>query len=105
MPLTPSERSTRASIAGATRWAHTDRRQASADARRRQMAKYEALVDPDGQLDPAERAARADNARKADMQRLALKSAKARRLRAGGPAATSETPNEATPADAPKQAS
>ena len=82
MPLSSSERSTRAQIAANTRWAHTDRRKASEDARQRQMAKYEALVDPDGALDPAERSRRADNARKAAMQRLALKSAKSRRLAA-----------------------
>lgn len=84
MPLTPSERSIRAQIAANKRWAHTDRRKASEDARQRQMERYEDLVDPTGVLDPAERAARADNARKADMQRLALKSAKARRARAEG---------------------
>lgn len=82
MSLTPAERSTRASIAANTRWQNTDRKQASADARRRQLARYETTVDPDGNLPPAERAQRADNALRADMQRLALKSAKARRLQA-----------------------
>lgn len=81
MSMTPSERSLRAQVAANTRWAKADRTQASHDARRRQLERFERLVDPDGTLDPAERAERADNARKAEMQRLALKSAKARRLR------------------------
>ncbi len=80
--LTPAERSMRASIAAQTRWSNTDRRQASADARRRQLERYEAQVDPEGVLAPEERAKRADNALRADMQRLALKSAKARRIKA-----------------------
>jgi hypothetical protein len=43
------------------------------------MEKFERQVDPDNTLLPAERAKRAENARKAYYQRLALKSAKARR--------------------------
>ncbi len=91
MPLTPSQRSMRAQIAANTRWAHTDRRKASEDARQRQMAKYEALVDPDGTLEPDERSRRADNARKAAMQTLALRSAKARRLAREAKAAPQDT--------------
>jgi hypothetical protein len=45
------------------------------------MAKFEREVDPDGSLDPHERAVRAEHLRKAYFQRLALKSAKARRAR------------------------
>lgn len=45
------------------------------------MAKFEREVDPDGTLDPVERAIRAEHLRKAYFQRLALKSAKARRAR------------------------
>jgi hypothetical protein len=79
--LTAAERSLRAQSAANTRWAHTDRRQASEDARERQLRRFEKLVDPDGIQSPEERALRAENARKAHMASLALKSAKARRLR------------------------
>jgi hypothetical protein len=42
-------------------------------------AKFEREVDPEGKLSPQERAKWAEYARRAHMQRLALKSAKARR--------------------------
>ena len=44
-------------------------------------AKFEAEVDPEGILEPAERARRAEHARQAHYKRMALKSAKARRER------------------------
>jgi hypothetical protein len=44
------------------------------------MAKFEREVDPDNSLPPAERAKRAEHLRKAYFQRLALKSARSRRL-------------------------
>lgn len=47
------------------------------------MAKFEREVDPDHALDPAERQRRAENKRKAYFQRLAFKSAQARRKAAG----------------------
>jgi hypothetical protein len=43
------------------------------------LAKFEREVDPENILDPAERARRAEYKRRAHMQRLALKSAQARR--------------------------
>ena len=43
------------------------------------MAKFEAQVDPEGTMLPAERARRAEHLRKAHFSRLALKSARARR--------------------------
>jgi len=46
------------------------------------LDKFERQVDPDGTLDPAERALRAASARKAHFSRLALKSAQARRKKA-----------------------
>jgi hypothetical protein len=46
-------------------------------------AKFEREVDPDGLLTPRERAKRAEFARKAHMQRMALKSVQARRRRKG----------------------
>ena len=51
------------------------------------LEKFEHAVDPDGKLTPAERAKRADFARKAHFQRLALKSAKVRKQRREGGAA------------------
>jgi hypothetical protein len=47
-------------------------------------AKFEREVDPEGLLDPAERARRAQMARKAYFTRLALKSAQARAKKARG---------------------
>jgi hypothetical protein len=62
-------------------WAQTEDRAArTAPARRAMLEKFEHAVDPDGKLTPAERAKRAEFARKAHFQRLALKSAKARRV-------------------------
>jgi len=43
------------------------------------MRKFEEQVDPDGTLAPQERAKRAENAKRAHFQRLALKSAVSRR--------------------------
>jgi hypothetical protein len=51
------------------------------------LAKFERQVDPNNDLLPAERAKRAENARKAHYAELALKSARARRRRAMGGAA------------------
>ncbi len=48
------------------------------------MARFEREVDPDGVLDPEDRAARAAAARKAYMLRLALKSRDVRRARLHG---------------------
>jgi hypothetical protein len=81
--LTPEERKQRARIAGHESWARTkDRTKRTQPGRDANRAKYEAIVDPNGELDPAERAKRAENAFKADMARLAFQSAKARRKRA-----------------------
>lgn len=78
-----SERSLAASIAANEGWARCpDRSARTSPARAALMAKFETLVDPNGELAPVERAKRAENARRAHFQRLALKSAKARRSRA-----------------------
>ena len=85
MSLTASERRLRAQIAANTSWANTADRQArTAPATRAALDRFERQVDPDGTLDPAERAKRAENARKAYFQQLAFKSAKARRARRDG---------------------
>ena len=82
MDLTPEERAMRARVAVHTSWAHTvDRAARTAPARDAAFARYERQVDPDGVLPPDVRRQRAEHARKADMQRLAMKSAQARRKR------------------------
>jgi hypothetical protein len=77
--LTPAERSLRAKLAAHTRWQNTGSTEASEHARQRDVARVEREVDPDGKLEPAERARRAEHARSAYYTRLALASARARR--------------------------
>lgn len=78
----------RGRIAAYTRWAHEpDRAAATAAARKAQLDRFETQVDPEGKLAPAERAKRAEAARKLYYTQLAFKSAKARRRRSGGGAA------------------
>lgn len=88
MPATdPRERSLVASIAVHESWAQTEDRTArTAPARKAFLDRFEHLVDPDGTLSPDERAKRAENAKKAHFQRLALKSAQARRRPKGAAA-------------------
>ena len=62
-----------------------DSRELIRPAREAFWSKFERDVDPDGVLDPAERARRAEMARKAHFTRLALKSAQARRRKAQRP--------------------
>lgn len=84
-PLTPEERRLRASIAANVRWSREkDRTAATAAATAASLARFEREVDPDGVLPPEERARRADNARRAYFQRLALKSSRARRAKREG---------------------
>lgn len=84
MTATPGERSLQARQAAHTRWAYTgDRTAATAAARTAATLRFEQQVDPDGELDPRERALRAESARKAYFAQLARKSAKARRARRG----------------------
>lgn len=85
---TPAERALRAQIAAHESWARTaDRSARTANGRKAMLDKFEQLVDPNGELAPVERAKRAEHARKAHFKRMALKSAQARRRRAGGDAA------------------
>ncbi len=80
MPLTPSERKLRASIAGLTGWANTaDRESRARHAARGNWRKCYDATDPS--LPDHVRAAMADSAYRANLQRMALKSAKARRER------------------------
>jgi hypothetical protein len=81
-PLTPTERSLRARLAVHTSWAQTtDRAARTAPARRAALQRFERQVDPDGRLKPAERTRRAEQAMRAHMAGLALRSAQARRRR------------------------
>ncbi len=67
------------SIGAHESWARTEDRTArTAPGRRAFLERFEREVDPDNVLTPAERARRAEHARKAYFQRLALKSAQAR---------------------------
>lgn len=78
--LTPTERSLRSQIAAHDSWAKTENRtDRTAPARKAFDDRFEREVDPDGVLTEAERARRAEHARKAHFKRLALKSAKSRR--------------------------
>jgi hypothetical protein len=78
----PTERTQIARLAAHTSWANTpDPSARSAPGRAAFLARFERQVDPDGTLPPAERARRAEHARKAYFGRLALRSAQARRAR------------------------
>jgi hypothetical protein len=88
----PEDRALIARIAANDRWANEpDRSAATAPGRAAFRTQFETLVDPGGVLSPDERSKRASNAKRAYFQRLALKSAQARRARArrnvGGDAA------------------
>lgn len=77
-----SERVLRAQIGAHASWAKTEDRTArTRNGVQAFNARFDKQVDPDGVLDPDERARRAEHARKAYFLGLALKSAKARRLR------------------------
>jgi hypothetical protein len=76
--MTPAQRKLRAQIAANTRWS---RESPAANAARGQaglLARFEREVDPTGELLAPERARRADAAYRAHMQRLALRSSRAR---------------------------
>lgn len=89
--LSASERTLRARLAAHSSWANTENRTArTAAATAASMSRFERQVDPDGVLDPAERARRADSARKAYYTRLAFKSVKARRAKATGTTPTND---------------
>lgn len=82
MTDTPGDRSLRARIAAHTSWANTpDRSARTKPGRDAALARFEREVDPDGVLPEDERRQRAEHASKAHMQKLALKSVKARRRR------------------------
>lgn len=97
----PSERALIARIAAAERWAHTADRSAATDPARRALAdRFDREVDPDGILNPTERARRAASAKTAYYTRLALKSAQARRARSRAAKLESEVDEALTEAEA-----
>lgn len=75
----PAERTLIASIAGNTRWAFEDPSAQAERAGRNIDKRFEDQVDPEGVLDPDERAKRAARLKSAYFKKLALKSARARR--------------------------
>lgn len=78
--MTPEQRRTKARAAAYARWAREDDPSAATSAAREAFLKrFEDQVDPTGRLAPQERARRAQAARKAYFQALALKSSMARR--------------------------
>lgn len=77
--LSPSERSTRASIAANTM--HAQGKTNTRPATEAFLARFLDEVDPDRVLTVQERERRAEHAKRAYMAKLALRSAKARRLK------------------------
>jgi len=84
MSLSPTERSQIARVAAHEMHARYPIEQTTAPGRKAFLARFEREVDPDGTLDPAERARRAGHLRKAHFTRLALRSVQARRRRREG---------------------
>ncbi|WP_395728950.1 hypothetical protein [Nakamurella sp.] len=83
LSLTPEERTLRARAAAHDSWANTnDRTARTAAGREAADRRFLDQVDPNRVLPKAERERRALHARKAFYAKLALKSARARRLRA-----------------------
>ena len=79
--MSPAERTLRARLAAHVQWSReADPTARTAKARAAFLAQFEAEVDPDGTLPPEERRRRAEHARSAHFARLALASARARRL-------------------------
>jgi len=88
---TPARRALRARMAAHHLHAGiTDPAAHTAPARAAFLERFEREVDPDGLLDPRERARRAEHARKAYFLRLALASAHARGARPGAPGPTAD---------------
>ena len=77
--LTAAERTLRARLAAHAMHSKHDSRKTSKAGRVASMSRFERQVDPEGMLEPAERARRAEHAKRAFYTGLALKSAQARR--------------------------
>lgn len=70
--LTAAQRSQRARVAALARHSRTDGSTATQAAREAFLSRFERQVDPDGVLDPVERARRADLAKRAHFQSMAF---------------------------------
>ena len=70
---TPAQRRLAAQVAAHSLHAQRDPRETTAKARATFLSSFEKAVDPEGVLPPAERARRAESARKAHFSRMALK--------------------------------
>lgn len=79
--MTPEQRQLRARMAAHVLHSRVDSTVHTQPARRAFLARFEDQVDPDRSLPPAERTRRAEHAKRAHMQALAMKSAKARSRR------------------------
>jgi len=79
--MSPEQRVLRARIGAYSLHATRDGKETTARARAAFLARFERDVDPDGALDPVDRAKRANAALKAHMARMALGRAKARAVR------------------------
>lgn len=73
--MTPEQRQLRARIGAYAQHAKHDTRDTTAKARAAFLTRFEREVDPDGALEPADRARRAEAARRAYFLRLAALSA------------------------------
>jgi hypothetical protein len=81
-PRTRAEREFWGRVGALESWSRTiDPAARTAAGREASVKRFERQVDPDGVLDPAERARRAQQAMRAYMMRLAAKSAAARRAK------------------------
>jgi hypothetical protein len=69
--LTAKQRSQRSRIAALARWSQQDGSAGTHAARSAFLERFDRQVDPDGQLEPAERARRAEAAKREHFQRLA----------------------------------
>jgi hypothetical protein len=99
--VTPEERSLRSRLAAHESWARTaDAPARTAPARQAFEHRFETQVDPDGTLDPKERARRAESARKAYFTRLALRSSVSRRRAVEARSAVEQFEHDADDADA-----
>ena len=80
-PLTDKERSQKARMAAYVMHSRNDSKATTAKARAAFMNRFEEIVDPERVLSEDERLRRAEMARKAHFQALAIKSAEARKAR------------------------
>ena len=87
VPHSRTQQSLAGRVGAGMKWSRTDDRQeATRPAREAWARRFERQVDPHNELPEAERVIRAEHAKNAYMAQLSLRSAAARRRRAGGDA-------------------